>query len=431
MKIIKLITFCLLLSCSLNAQIEVSISDISNFYTAFDSLEKVTDKAQKADIIQKMYLDKGSWAVKFAIEQYQYKASDWVDYIEKNRETLVKNRQSLLSVWEQKPEIDAKIAYFKQIYAAFRDAKVGFFIGVGHFGGRVETRDVLIGSEVIVNEKKDWAIRLVAHEFVHTQQKLGNYPVLATCVMEGTADFVSELVNQKELTENYPQDYIGFGNKNEAAVWDTFKLHINCNIKGKYFNFVYGTTGVKINGKHMTDLGYFMGYKIAKAYYNNATDKKQALTEIISLDYADNEKVRAFVLKSGYVPKKDVEFVKNFVFERQITKNKKIPLIEYGYKIVGDNAVFSFDIPETMTPESVKSVTLAGSFNDWNPMNESYDLKPISNKTYTLSLPLSTFEKAKKYAFKFVINRNNWQDGPDNAKNVDEENNGNLIFEIK
>lgn len=431
MKIIKLISFCLLFSSSLNAQIEVSTSDINNFFTAFDSLEKVSSKIAKADIIRKMYLDKGSWAVKFIMEQYQYKAVDWVEYIEKNKEKLVKNRRFLLSVLEQKPEIDAKLAYFKQIYPAFRDAKVGFFIGVGHFGGRVETRDVLIGAEVIAHEKKDWAVSYVTHEFVHTQQKLGNYPLLAHSVHEGTADFVSELVNQKEQVEIYPSDYIGFGNKNESAVWDTFKLYINSNVKGKFFNFLYGTPGFKINGKYMTDLGYFMGYKIAKAYYNNATDKKQALTEIISLDYADNEKVRAFVLKSGYVPKKDLEFVKNFVFERQITKNAKVPLIEYGYKMVGENIVFTFDATEAATPEPVKSVTLAGSFNEWNPANERYDLKLISNKTYALSLPLSTFEKAKKYSFKFVVNRNQWQDGADNAKNVDDENNGNLTFMVK
>jgi hypothetical protein len=357
MKIIKLISLALLMSFSMNAQIEVSVSDISNFWTAFDSLDKVKDKAVKADIIQNMYLDKGSWAVKYLTEEYKMKPSDWVDYIEKNRETLVKNRQSLLSVLDQKPEIDAKLAYFKQIYPPFQDAKVAFFIGIGVFGGRVDTHDVMIGAEVNVNEKKDWAVQIVTHEFVHTQQKLGNYALLATCVNEGTADFVSELVNQKELVV-YPHDYIGFGNKNEAAIWDTFKLYINSNIKGKYFDFLYGTKGFKINGKYMNDLGYFMGYKIAKAYYNNAIDKKQALVDIISLDYGDNEKVRAFVLKSGYVPEKDVEFVKNFVFDRQIAKNKKLELIEYGYKIVGNDVVFTFDTPETMTTESVKSVLL-------------------------------------------------------------------------
>jgi hypothetical protein len=431
MKIIQLISLALLMSIStLQAQTEVSASDITNFWTAFDSLDKVKDKAAKVDIIQKMYVDKGSWGVKFLVDEFKHTPSDWVDYIEKNRETLLKNRALLLSVLEQKPEIDRKLAYFKQIYPPFQDAKMAMLIGVGIFGGQVPVHDVLIGAEVIVHEKKDWAIHYVLHEFTHSQQKLGNYSLLAACVEEGTCDFVSELIDQKELTEIYPKDYMGFGNKNEAAVWDTFKLHINCNIKGKFFNFLYGTKGLKINGQYMNDLGYFMGYKISKAYYQNAIDKKQALIDIISLDYADNEKVRAFLLKSGYVPQKDVEFVKKFTFERQITKNKKVPFIEYGYKMVGENMVFTFDISETPTPESVKSVTLASSFNDWNPSNESYDLKPISGKMYSLSLPLSKFEKGKKYSFKFVVNRTNWQDGPDNALNVDLENNSNLTFSI-
>jgi hypothetical protein len=431
MKTIKLISLALLMSfSSLQAQIEVSVADISNFWTAFDSLDKVKDKVVKAEIIQKMYLDKGSWGVKFLVDEFKHTPSDWVNYIEKNRETLLKNRALLLSVLEQKPEIDAKLAYFKQIYPPFQDAKMAMLIGVGIFGGQVPVHDVLIGAEVIVHEKKDWAIHYVLHEFTHSQQKLGNYSLLAACVEEGTCDFVSELVDQKELTEIYPKDYMGFGNKNEAAVWDTFKLYINCDVKGKFFNFLYGTTGFKINGKYMTDLGYFMGYKISKAYYQNATDKKQALIDIISLDYSDNEKVRAFLLKSGYVPKKDVEFVENFVFDRQIVKNKKTPLVEYGYKIVGDNLVFTFDVPESMTPESVKFVTLAGTFNDWNMANESYFLKPISDKIYRLNLPLSKFEKGKMYSFRFVVNKNMWQDSPDNALNVEAENNANLTFSI-
>ena len=32
------------------------------------------------------------------------------------------------------------------------------------------------------------------------------------------------------------------------------------------------------------DLGYYLGYKIVESYYNNATDKKQAIIDIIELD---------------------------------------------------------------------------------------------------------------------------------------------------
>jgi hypothetical protein len=43
------------------------------------------------------------------------------------------------------------------------------------------------------------------------------------------------------------------------------------------------------------DLGYYIGYKISQAYYYNATDKKQAIIDIIDMDDPVN-----FLQKSAY-----------------------------------------------------------------------------------------------------------------------------------
>ena len=43
------------------------------------------------------------------------------------------------------------------------------------------------------------------------------------------------------------------------------------------------------------DLGYWMGYKISKAYYTNATDKKAAVKDILLFTDA-----KAFLASSGY-----------------------------------------------------------------------------------------------------------------------------------
>jgi len=46
------------------------------------------------------------------------------------------------------------------------------------------------------------------------------------------------------------------------------------------------------------DLGYYMGYKIAEAYYKNAADKKQAVRDILEIkDFA------AFLKASRYEEK--------------------------------------------------------------------------------------------------------------------------------
>ena len=48
------------------------------------------------------------------------------------------------------------------------------------------------------------------------------------------------------------------------------------------------------------DLGYFIGYRIAQAYYEKARDKRQALREIIT---ARNGNVRELLAMSGYAPR--------------------------------------------------------------------------------------------------------------------------------
>ncbi len=45
------------------------------------------------------------------------------------------------------------------------------------------------------------------------------------------------------------------------------------------------------------DLGYWVGYRIVKSYYQNASDKRQALRDIIGLQDA-----RAFLARSGWRP---------------------------------------------------------------------------------------------------------------------------------
>jgi hypothetical protein len=43
-----------------------------------------------------------------------------------------------------------------------------------------------------------------------------------------------------------------------------------------------------------------MGYAICKAYYNQAMNREKAISEIIELDYADTDVVKAFLLQSKY-----------------------------------------------------------------------------------------------------------------------------------
>ena len=51
------------------------------------------------------------------------------------------------------------------------------------------------------------------------------------------------------------------------------------------------------------DLGYYVGYQISENYYNQAKNKKQALKELIDLDFSNEKQFNDFIKKSNYFSK--------------------------------------------------------------------------------------------------------------------------------
>lgn len=102
----------------------------------------------------------------------------------------------------------------------------------------------------------------------------------------------------------------------------------------------------------------------------------------------------------------------------------------YGYRTENDKVIFSYQYPENLSTEFVKTVSVAGSFNDWNSENKSYQLTLKKNNTFELAVPKSQFEKGKTYGFKFVMNKSGWLTIPYNAINTDGYRDNNLTLRI-
>ncbi len=437
MRQLALITILALSSQLAFADASVHTEDVGHFWQAFDSVLKTTEEQKQVFFLQKYYLDKGGNGLKYAMSpSYMekgeaYTAKHWLKYILENREKLQRIRPHTLENLErQKKILEQKFKYFKQLYPAFDGTDVYFVVGGGDFGEIVNGRSVIIGVEVMAKDSPDWGISMVLHEFVHTLQKPANDALLQHCIMEGTADFVAELVNQKNLTETYPSGYIDFGNKNEQAVWDEFKKYIGSNeVDGKYYDWIYGTKGRVVNEVQMKDLGYFMGYTFCRAFYKKAKDKRQALKEIIEWDLSTNENAKKFLLESGYVKSSDIEFIKNLKFAPVVEIKKEIRKARYGYRLTHDEVIFTYSLGKAEDETAIGKFTVAGTFNGWNASDDNYKLSPEKNRTFELHLPKAKFEKGKTYLFKFVTNGVNWMGVPETASNLDEET-GNLILKV-
>lgn len=307
------------------AQIKLHTEDLPRFYQAFDSVFTTTDSAKQIAYINEFYVNKASKGLKEFMELRGGNVVDWRKLMLNDKQNLIEKRPLIMSVLNQEAIITTKINRFKKLYPDFREGDIYFCVGINNSGGTINDRTVYIGTEVMASNNKNWALSTVLHEFTHTQQWVQrnitrlkssdslvkeyfkiHSQLLGRCLEEGVPDFVSELVNEESLAKTYPTGHTAFGLKNEQIIWDTFKKEMFLpydHSKG----WLYSKR--EINGEKITDLGYFVGYQIAKSYYNNAKNKKQALKEMIELDYTD-ENAKKFLFTSGYLSQKEIDELK-------------------------------------------------------------------------------------------------------------------------
>lgn len=217
-------------------------------------------------------------------------------------------RANTLAVDTARAIKDSIHAAFRRMSALYPDAKyadVYFLIGRMSSGGTTGRNALLIGTEMNgrdastpIDELDAWhrAVtgsiaglpHIVAHEMIHTLQgkRAGPETLLRDALDEGSADFLSELVSGKRIAN----PAYAYGDAHEAELWAKFKTHTD---SSNTSDWLY--QGDRTPPGVPADLGYWMGYKISKAYYDKSADKKAAVRAILL--YTD---ASAFLRASGY-----------------------------------------------------------------------------------------------------------------------------------
>lgn len=102
----------------------------------------------------------------------------------------------------------------------------------------------------------------------------------------------------------------------------------------------------------------------------------------------------------------------------------------YGYRIEKDKVVFSYQYPKNSNTEFIKSISVAGAFNNWNMNDPAYQMILKKNNVFEVAVPKSQFEKGKTYGFKFVMNKSGWLTIPYNTANTDGTQDNNLALKM-
>ncbi|HEY4288600.1 MAG TPA: DUF2268 domain-containing putative Zn-dependent protease [Puia sp.] len=295
--------------CGQNAP-NVFISDIDNFWMAFDSLQMIKEKDSQIALMQSMYIDKATDGLKMFMELRKFDAAKLVEAINKYPKFWRSVRANTLTVKQALPAIETNIQKFGLLYPDLRKAKMYFTITAIKAAGVAQDSITLIGSEIAMGDRNTDVsefpdkrlanffkpkssvdiVPIAIHEYVHTQQTTEGKTLLGQSIYEGACDFITELVLNRRLMNSY----LIYGRKNEKVLKEQFKKEM---LSEDYSNWIYnGATTKTIMG----DLGYFMGYSICKAYYRHAKNKPAAIKEIIRLNYSDQPAIVQFLAESKY-----------------------------------------------------------------------------------------------------------------------------------
>lgn len=370
-----------------SAQQKVFTQDIDNFWIAYDSIKTTDDSLKQIKFIQTLYIDKGTQGLKTFMQLRNYSAGLYVHLINKYPKFWNSIRPNTLAVKSKGREIEKSVEKFKTLYPELKDAKMYFTIGGLRSGGTTKDSMVMVGAEIAtgdsatdVSEFSDkWLagvfkeqnseniVSMNVHEYVHTQQNGEGNNLLSQSIVEGAAEFITELVLGRPLQRNY----ITYGNQHKQDLKEAFKREM---FSKAFRNWLYNGN----NAKTVADLGYFIGYDICKSYYRNQVNKKQAIKNIIQLNYSDTISVENFLKQSKFysepINKKQIiqayrakqpkfirieEFKKNdtsvdaslkqitFVFSQQMSSNISISLGGKGKEFFPITGVAGFSDDRT------------------------------------------------------------------------------------
>jgi hypothetical protein len=274
-------------------KVVIDIEDVARFYKVYDA----ANGHPTAEALQQ-YIDQGSEGLQYFARTRKTTGVRIAEEISKHPE-LYENARNCMDVL---PAVRSRLvtvfSKLKKLYPEANLKPVTVLIGRGRPVAVADAEGgVQLALEGLCQEKpwmnpnrEDRFVHIIAHEYAHVQQNIAfdNDPhptVLGGSLMEGAAEFSAEMTSG--AVANYEQAGETKGHEKEiesAFVKDEDSYDLS--------KWLYNSTPDKPG-----DIGYWVGYRICKAYYQHARDKKQAFSDILGITDP-----KAFLAKSGWSP---------------------------------------------------------------------------------------------------------------------------------
>lgn len=291
------------------AAAELSTSDIAHFWAAVDEYKRT----KSASAFQSRYLSQASPGLVDFVTARSITAASLADMVDHYPAYLAASRVASTSL--ASGAIDGQVrsgyAAMKALYPATVFPTVTFAFGRFSTAGTIRNNRILLGAEFYYPDNQSPPVDelqlfqktnvkplskvpvIVAHELVHILQSraggiFGKSTLLEQALAEGSADFVGELASG----DNINAWLRPYALAHEHELWVQFQSQMTGTDVSQWL-YNQGTA----TGERPGDLGYFMGYRIAQAYYLRSADAAKAIRDIIEMQNAS-----AFLSASGYNP---------------------------------------------------------------------------------------------------------------------------------
>ena len=275
---------------------EIVTEDVGRFYAVYDA----AGGKPSAEQLQNDYLDKGSDGLDEFAKVRRITGESIAAAIAKRPEFYVEARRCAVVMPNVKARLTAALTRLGELYPQAIFPPVTLAIGrTKPVGTANATAGVMIGLEALCAldflnpDIEDRFVSIIAHEYVHVQQPAAQVEdadatVLEASLIEGGAEFVADLIGG-----SVGYSHLAAATKGrEKALETEFVAEQDEAAMGS--DWLYNGMGTP---ERPGDLGYWVGYRIAKAHYVNAEDKTAALKEIIEVRDA-----KALLARSGWYP---------------------------------------------------------------------------------------------------------------------------------
>lgn len=271
----------------------IETGDVDRFYKVYDA----AGGRPTAEALQHDYVDPGSDGLHELARMRKVTGQSIAAAMAKRPEIYSKARDCADTLPRVRERLAVVMRKLGDLYPEARFPPITIAVGRGKpvgVGGR--DTGVQIGLEALcatdwINpDVEDRFVGVIAHEYVHVQQAVAfsegeNVTVLAASLEEGAAEFVTELTTGS-IAYSYMSGLIA---GREREIETAFAADVD---KTELSDWLYNSTP-----EQPADLGYWVGYRIVKSYYQHAADKRQALHDILNMTNP-----KEFLAKSGWQP---------------------------------------------------------------------------------------------------------------------------------